>query len=116
MAQLEPGDRLLPHELICPKSAGLVVTLAITRGAAPVSLRVTVCGNPLVATNWFGKVMLDGEILATGATALPVSIALCGLPGALSVMINDAVRVPEVAGVKIMLNVQPTPAGTLVPQ
>jgi hypothetical protein len=50
MEQLEPTDKLLPHELSGPKSVGLVVTLAIVSGAAPVFIRVMVCGRLLVAT------------------------------------------------------------------
>lgn len=92
------------------------MTLAITRGAAPVFITVTVCGKPLVPTNWFGKVILYGETLATGATALPVSITLCGLLGALSVTVKDAVRLPVALGAKVILNVQVAPASTLVPQ
>ena len=48
--QLEPTARLLPHELSCPKSAGVVVTAEMLRGAVPLFINVTVCGRPLVPT------------------------------------------------------------------
>jgi hypothetical protein len=50
MAQLEPAERLLPHELSWPKSVGLVTTLVMISGAVPVFVSVTVCGRPLVPT------------------------------------------------------------------
>lgn len=116
MAQLDPAERLLPHELIWPKSAGLVVTLEMMRGTIPVFISVTVCGRLLVPTNWFAKVMLEGETVTTGVKALPVSITVWGLLRALSEMVTEAVRVPELVGEKTTLIVQLASATTFVPQ
>lgn len=116
MEQLEPTDKLLPHELSGPKSEGLAVTLAMIRGAAPVFISVTVCGRLLVPTYWFGNMMLEGEMLVIGTRPVPVSVTDCGLPDALSVMVRDAVRVPVAVGLKVILMEQLELAATLVPQ
>jgi hypothetical protein len=116
IAHLEPDERLLPHELIWPKSEGLVVTPVMISGTVPVFMSVTVCGKPLVPTYWFGNVMLEGETLTMGVKALPVSNTAWGLSRALSVIVTEAVRVPELVGEKTTLIVQLASAITLVPQ
>jgi hypothetical protein len=60
--------------------------------------------------------MLDGEMLAIGTRPVPTSDTDCGLPDALSVMVTEAVRDPDVVGVKEMLMVQLAPPATLLPQ
>ena len=40
---------------------------------------------------------------------------MCGLPLALSVILNDAVRVPEAVGLKVTLKVQLAPVASEVP-
>ena len=52
------------------------------------------------------KVRFEGERLAWPERPAPVRIADWGLPGALSVILIAAVRLPEVAGVKVTLIVQ----------
>ena len=47
---------------------------------------------------------------------MPVRLAVCGLPLALSVTLNVAVRVPVVVGVNVTLIVQLDAAATLDPQ
>jgi hypothetical protein len=51
MAQLAPAAKLLPQEFSEPKSAGVVVTLAMFSVAVPVFVSVTDCGSPVVPTN-----------------------------------------------------------------
>jgi hypothetical protein len=48
----------------------------------------------------------------TSCAPVPERAADCGLPLALSVMVSDAVRVPEAAGVNIITIVQLPPATT----
>jgi hypothetical protein len=45
-----------------------------------------------------------------------VRLTACGLPLALSVRLDAAVRVPEAAGLKVTLNVQLAPAAKELPQ
>jgi hypothetical protein len=50
------------------------------------------------------------------AAPVPLSVAVCGLLGALSVKVNAAVRVPDVVGSKRMVTAQLEEAARLVPQ
>ena len=47
---------------------------------------------------------------------MPVNDTVCGLPGALSAIDKDAVRIPLTLGVNVTLIVQVAPAATLDPQ
>ena len=46
---------------------------------------------------------------------VPERLTACGLPLALSVMLSEAVRLPEAEGVKVTLIVQLAPAATELP-
>ena len=85
----------------------------------PVLVTVTNCVALVVPTAWLAKVNEAGERLATGPldveAPVPVRVAVCGLPVALSVAATVAVRVPEAAGVNVTLIVQLAPAATDVP-
>jgi len=47
---------------------------------------------------------------------VPVSASVCGLPGALSVIVSVPVRAPDVAGSKKTPTEQLAPGATLLPQ
>jgi hypothetical protein len=47
---------------------------------------------------------------------VPVRATTCGLPGALSLTDNEAVRAPVAVGRKVTLNVQFAPAAKVAPQ
>jgi hypothetical protein len=51
-----------------------------------------------------------------GAVPVPLSDTLCGPGAALSVIVNDSLRVPVVVGVNVTVNVQLTPAASAMPQ
>jgi hypothetical protein len=57
-----------------------------------------------------------GDRLATGAVPVPLRLAVCGLPVALSLTDNVALRNPVATGLKVTLMVQLPAAATLVPQ
>jgi hypothetical protein len=63
-------------------------------------------------------VAVPGETFTTmaGATAVPMRLMVCGLPGALSVMISEAERVPLPVGVNVTLITQFTFAASDVAQ
>ena len=69
-------------------------------------------------TFWLPKVRLVGERLALAAVVTPVPerLTLCVFPGALSVRVTAAVRLPVTGGLKVTLMVHPAPAATLDPQ
>ena len=79
----------------------------IARGPLPVLVSVTVNDwdpRPSTAEN----VRLEGDREATGmpAVPMPAKLTVWGLPAALSVSCNVAVRVPLAPGVKVTLTVQ----------
>jgi hypothetical protein len=102
MVQLFPAATLLPHALTTPKSLGLATTLAIVRGALPVLVSITPCGRPDVPTYCVGKLMLDRDKVTTGdGSELPLRATICGLPGPLSEILIDALKVACEDGVKV---------------
>jgi hypothetical protein len=114
--QLAPGATLLEHALSAPKSAGLAVTLVIVSVALPIFVSVTVCGRPEVPTYWLGKGTFDGDKLTPEPLPKLVKAAVCGLPGALSVTLSEALAFPNAVGVKVTVMGQLPPGGREVPQ
>ena len=92
--------------------------LVMDRLALPLFVKVTFCGVLDVPTVWLPKFRLVGLSDAEGPTAtpVPVKLAVCGLPGALSVTVIVPVRVPATVGVKVTLMLQFEPAAREVPQ
>jgi hypothetical protein len=62
------------------------------------------------------KFKVAAERVATEAVPVPVKVTDCGLLGALSVILIEAVRLPEAEGVKVTLIVQAPFAATELPQ
>ncbi len=56
------------------------------------------------------------ERLTTGMAPVPLRLTVCGLPLALSAMLNWPVTGPGAVGLKVTLKVQLAPAATLEPQ
>src|SRR3984893_8248449 len=108
------GIELIVQLLFCPYCT-LAATLVTVRGAEPVLVSVTVCGELVVLSAWLAKANLAEERLTTGATAKPVPVRLicCGLPMALSLIVTVPVLVPAVVGEDMMLIVQLPPAATV---
>jgi hypothetical protein len=84
-------------------------TVAPETKFVPVTVRVK-APPPAVAELGLRLVMVGS------ATPVPVRLAVCGLPVALSVMVTEAVRAPEDAGVKVTSMVQLAPAAKVAPQ
>jgi len=78
----------------------------MTRTPTPLLVSVTACALLVEKTTWVENVRLAGESVTAGKTPTPVSGTDCGLPGALSLMVTVASRVPVVAGVKVALILQ----------
>jgi hypothetical protein len=109
IVQLPLAARELPHVLVSAKSPGLApvkVILLIVRAALPLLFSVTDCGVLVVPTFWLLKVRLEVVMPATGPSPVPVTPTVWGLFVALSVMVKEAVRLPEAAGVNVTLIVQ----------
>jgi len=80
--------------------------LVIVSGALPVLLSVTAFAALVVFTAWLPNDSEVGDKLTTGATPVPVRLAVCGLPAALSVTVSVAVRLPVAVGLNVTLMVQ----------
>ena len=119
IAQLVAAASELPQLLVSAKSPLLVpvmLMLLIVNVALPELLSVTMLAALVVPTAWFANETLVGARPMTGATPVPPSGMLCGLPLALSVTVMLALRVPAAVGVKTALMAQDPPAATVPPQ
>lgn len=116
MAQLAAGATLVP-QLLAAKSP-LVAMLAIINVALPVLVNVAVCDALVLPTTWLPKARLSVERLTAGpdATPVPFNAIVCGLPGALSVIVIAPESVPRAPGVNMTVIVQLAPAARLLPQ
>ena len=56
------------------------------------------------------------DIEKSGDAPVPESVAVCGLPAALSAIETEALRDPEAVGVNVILIEQLAPAARLIPQ
>ena len=93
--------------------------LVMASAALPVLVSVTICAALVVFTCWLANVKFDDDRLAVGAgiaVPVPLSVIVCGLPEALSVMVTAAARAPVAVGVNVTLMVQlPLFAATELP-
>ncbi len=122
IVQLAPAATV-PAQLPSPANAKspLITKLPLNVSVElPVLVSVTNCTALVVPTVWLANASEAGERLTTGPVdveaPVPVRVAVCGLPVALSVTATAAVRIPEAAGVNVTLIVQLAPAATDVPQ
>jgi len=90
--------------------------LLIFKVALPELVTVTVWAVLVVPTFWPANVRLPVDRPTAAPVPVPVKVALCGLPLALSETLTVPVRLPMAAGVKVTLIVQLPPAATEVPQ
>jgi hypothetical protein len=112
--QLAPAVSLEPQLLVWAKSLLFVpamvtpVTLSVV---LPVFNSVTVCAALVVLSTWLPNERVVGDRLATAPTPVPVSITVCGLIVALSVMVSAPDLVPGAVGVNVTLTEQVPLAG-----
>ncbi len=121
IVQLPLAATLLPQVSVCVKSAlfAPVTAMEVTeRGALPPFVRVIAWVVLELPTTWLLNVSEVGDSVANvvPAAPVPVRLTLCGELAALSVMVTEALRMPDAAGVKVTSIVQLVPAATLVPQ
>ena len=91
----------------------MILLPVMVSGVVPRLVRVMVLAGLLTPIATVPKLKLVGTSLAV--VPIPVSDTECGLPLALSVILNDAVRVPEAVGLKVTLKVQLAPVASEVP-
>jgi hypothetical protein len=119
IVQLAPAAREVPQLFVCPKLLALVpVTEMLVMVSAAVPGFESVIGNGVAAVpiSVLGNASGFGLSSACGAVPVPVTVADCGEPVALSATEIDALRLPAAAGVKLTVMVQFAPAASEVPQ
>src|SRR5579872_800720 len=88
---------------------------AMVNAVFPVLFNVTVCPGLVEPTFWLVKVKLEAVKAPKGALPVPVRVIAWGVPVALSLMLTEAERDPELVGVNVTLIVQLPPAATGLP-
>jgi len=63
-----------------------------------------------------GPAVVDKPLIVGPVLPVPLKLADCGLPAALSVTLSVPVRVPVVIGVNVTWMAQLTPAASVLPQ
>src|SRR5713101_4368391 len=92
--------------------------LAMVSAAVPEFISVTGIAPLVVPTNWgvlnakLGGVSVRAR---TGSVPVPLSGTVCGLPGALSLMVTVADLIPAAEGVKTTARLQLAPGARLPP-
>jgi hypothetical protein len=74
--------------------------------ALPMLVTITVCVALVVPDICAANVREETDKLTTGPVPVPVKVTACGLPAALSVRFNVALRFPTADGVKLTLTEQ----------
>jgi len=115
--QFVPEVSVEPQVLVCVKSLGFVPIIEIdvtVKVPGPTLLTVTFWLALIVPTNWEAKDRLPG--LTATMVPVPLSEALCGLPGALSVTVILALRTAATCGRNVIPTAQEADAANVVPQ
>jgi hypothetical protein len=98
MVHVPPAARVAPQVFCCVKPA-LAEIVPKVRGALPLFVTVSVCAALLVPMAWLGKLRLLAESDTAGwSTPVPVSRAIWGLSGALSVIVSAPTLAPARGG------------------
>ena len=101
--------RLWGQLFVSTKSLGFIPVKTIPdipRGVAPLLDTVTFCAALVVPAACEPKLRLEADSVSAGATAVPLSDTLCGLPVALSLRLRLAFFVPLDSGAKFIVTVQ----------
>jgi hypothetical protein len=88
-------------QLFVSANGPLVWIREITNPIAPVLVIVTICGALVVPTGCGGNVKTEGDRVADGTAASPLSATVCGLPAELSLMVRVPFRVPVAVGANV---------------
>src|SRR5215203_3447481 len=107
------------HVFVCAKSPAFAPVRPIeliVSAPVPEFVRVTLCAGLVVPISRLPKPRLVGEKVTAGpgATPVPLSATACGLPGALSLIVTEAVRVPAAVGLKVAEIVQLAPGASVL--
>ena len=118
--QLAPEASEVPHVVAdLMKDAALVpvmVSEVSVTAVVPAFVTVTTCAAVVDPTTVAANVRLAGDNVTSGAaTPVPLSVATCGDPAALSAIDSDAVSAPTASGLNSTDTVQLAPTASEVP-
>ena len=119
MVQEAPAARLAPQVVVRVKSEGLVpvkAMLVILKEPVPLFWSVTAVPALVLPSLVTANATEVGDRLTVDDVPVPVSAAVWGLLGALSVTVSVADLAPEAVGLNVTLIAQLAPAATLLPQ
>jgi hypothetical protein len=114
VAPVQVPTELVKSALLVPPNATFVICSAVP----PVLVSATVCAVllvPCVALRLTAVGLME-TAGAPAAVPVPESTAICGLPAALSVTTNAAVRTPVAVGLKVSETMQLALAAKVAPQ
>ena len=100
--------------LVCAQSLE-IARLVMFSATELVFVMVTGWEALVVPTSWLLKVRLPLERVGADTIPVPVSPMVWGLPGALSVIVSEPVRLPVAVGVKVTSIVQLARVATVPP-
>ena len=113
--QLAAMATLEPHVFVWAKSPAAVMAVMLST-PLPLLVSVNVCAEEVLPSNWLLKTKLELEREMKGASApVPLSVIVCGLPGALLVITRVPESVPVAEGVKVTIRAQEEEAARLEP-
>jgi hypothetical protein len=115
MVQLPLPARVEPHVVAETAKSPVVDGEMPVKEDVPLFFSVNVLATLVPPTAVLAKFALAGVNVACGVP-VPVKETLCGLFGALSVMVTAPVRVPSWVGVKVTLNLQLLLTASALPQ
>jgi len=115
IVHLELAARLDEQVVVETLKSPVVDMLMPVSATLPRLSRVNTFAGLDVPTVVLGKFAATG-LSFTAAPPVPERATVCGLPGALSVMVKVPVRVPEAVGVKVTSILQFFPAASVLPQ
>src|SRR5438876_2688406 len=106
----------LTQSLVWLKSPVMAMAGFSVRGTKPLLVSVTVLVAEGVLMVWSGKLSVAPLRSAVGTPAVPDTGTICGLPGALSAIASEAVRVPAAVGANFTVMVQLALTARVPPQ
>src|ERR1700680_543878 len=115
IVQEAPGANEVPQLLVWLYGA-VTAILLIVRAVVPVLVSVAVFDGLRVLMTCVANVIVDGASVAELVVPVPERATVCGLLGAESVMVNEPLSTPVVAGLKVTEIEQEAPAASEEPQ
>ena len=115
------APKLVPQLFVCEKRPVVVMSVMYSV-ALPASVRDTVCGG--VQLQWQKRKhvkkqekdrLVGARVTTVPSAPVPLRETFCGLPAALSVILNAAMRVPDAVGLNLTLMLQLAPAANELP-